>query len=102
MESAFRNVSIDRFKLAELVGIGKPLDEWAAAMGDANKPARISHWRGVGHLNLKRCRPFPARSTLWRAGRWCGYAAVGGELTAAAGCWTTFASLWRDKRRHTS
>jgi hypothetical protein len=45
--------SIDRFKLEELVGIGKALDDWAAAMGAAAEPAHQS-WRGIGNLNLNR------------------------------------------------
>ena len=44
---------IDRFKLGELVGIGKALDDWAAAMGPAAEPAH-QPWRGVGNLNLNR------------------------------------------------
>jgi very-short-patch-repair endonuclease len=46
-------LSIDRFKLAELAGIGKSLDDWAASMGSAAEPAH-QPWRGVGNLNLNR------------------------------------------------
>lgn len=46
-------LNIDRFKLGELVGIGKALDDWAASMGDAAEPAH-QPWRGVGNLNLNR------------------------------------------------
>jgi hypothetical protein len=46
-------LSIDRFKLGELVGVGKALDDWAAAMGTAAEPAQ-QPWRGVGNLNLNR------------------------------------------------
>src|SRR5262249_9029130 len=46
-------LGIDRFKLGELVGIGKTLDDWAAGMGAAAEPAH-QPWRGVGNLNLNR------------------------------------------------
>jgi hypothetical protein len=46
-------LGIDRFKLRELVGIGKALDVWAASMGTAAEPAH-QPWRGVGNLNLNR------------------------------------------------
>jgi very-short-patch-repair endonuclease len=46
-------LSIDRFKLGELVGIGKALDDWAAGMGASAEPAH-QPWRGVGNLNLNR------------------------------------------------
>jgi hypothetical protein len=46
-------LSIDRFKLTELVGIGKALDEWASSMGTAADPEN-QPWRGVGNLNLNR------------------------------------------------
>jgi hypothetical protein len=46
-------LSIDRFKLGELVGIGKALDDWAAGMGAAAEPAH-QPWRGIGNLNLNR------------------------------------------------
>jgi hypothetical protein len=46
-------LSIDRFKLGELIGIGKSLDDWAASMGTAAEPAH-QPWRGVGNLNLNR------------------------------------------------
>ncbi|WP_316173010.1 DUF4011 domain-containing protein [Bradyrhizobium sp. SZCCHNRI2049] len=46
-------LNIDRFKLGELVGTGKALDDWAASMGDAADPAH-QPWRGVGNLNLNR------------------------------------------------
>jgi hypothetical protein len=44
---------IDRFKLGELIGIGKALDDWAAGMGAIADPAH-QPWRGVGNLNLNR------------------------------------------------
>ncbi|MFB9268372.1 DUF4011 domain-containing protein [Bradyrhizobium erythrophlei] len=46
-------LGIDRFKLGELVGIGKALDDWAASMGNAAEPAQ-QPWRGIGNLNLNR------------------------------------------------
>lgn len=46
-------LSIDRFKLAELVGLGKALDDWATGMGSAAEPEH-QPWRGVGNLNLNR------------------------------------------------
>ncbi|MHC2722196.1 very-short-patch-repair endonuclease [Bradyrhizobium diazoefficiens] len=46
-------LNIDRFKLAELVGVGRALDDWAAGMGTAAEPAH-QPWRGVGNLNLNR------------------------------------------------
>ena len=39
--------------LAELVGVGKALDDWATAMGTAAEPVH-QPWRGVGNLNLNR------------------------------------------------
>ena len=45
-------LTIDRFKLADLVGAGKALDDLAAGMGAA-RPAE-QPWRGVGNLNLNR------------------------------------------------
>jgi hypothetical protein len=54
LEFRFPNpLDIDRFKLSELVGIGKALDDWAISMGDAAEPAH-QPWRGVGNLNLNR------------------------------------------------
>ncbi|MGY4432714.1 hypothetical protein ACVWWO_005191 [Bradyrhizobium sp. F1.13.1] len=46
-------LGIDRFKLAELVGLGKALDDWATGMGSAAEPEH-QPWRGVGNLNLNR------------------------------------------------
>jgi hypothetical protein len=46
-------VSIDRFRLRELVSAGKALDDQAAAMGAFSEPAR-QPWRGVGNLNITR------------------------------------------------
>ncbi|MET4717142.1 very-short-patch-repair endonuclease/DNA polymerase III delta prime subunit [Bradyrhizobium japonicum] len=46
-------LGIDRFKLAELIGLGKALDDWAMAMGAAAEPQH-QPWRGVGNLNLNR------------------------------------------------
>jgi hypothetical protein len=46
-------VSIDRFRLRELVSAGKALDDQAAAMGAFLEPAR-QPWRGVGNLNITR------------------------------------------------
>jgi Protein of unknown function (DUF4011) len=46
-------LGIDRFKLGELVGVGKALDDWASAMGADAGPAQ-QPWRGVGNLNLNR------------------------------------------------
>jgi hypothetical protein len=45
-------LGIDRFKLGELVGVGKALDDWTSAMGADAEPAQ-QPWRGVGNLNLK-------------------------------------------------
>ncbi len=45
-------LAIDRFKLADLVGAGKALDDLAASMGAA-RPSE-QPWRGVGNLNLNR------------------------------------------------
>lgn len=54
LEFRFQNaLDIDRFKLGELVGTGKALDDWAASMGDAADPAH-QPWRDVGNLNLNR------------------------------------------------
>ncbi len=46
-------VSIDRFRLRELIGAGKALDDQAAGMGGFAEPAR-QPWRGVGNLNITR------------------------------------------------
>lgn len=46
-------LAIDRFKLSELVGAGKALDDLALAMGPGADPAR-QPWRGIGNLNLNR------------------------------------------------
>lgn len=46
-------VSIDRFRLRELVSAGKALDDQAAALGAFSEPAR-QPWRGVGNLNITR------------------------------------------------
>jgi very-short-patch-repair endonuclease len=46
-------LNIDRFKLGELVGVGKALDDWAIAVGPAAEPAQ-QPWRGVGNPNLNR------------------------------------------------
>ena len=46
-------LSINRFKLGELIGIGKALDDWAASTGTAAEPGH-QPWRGVGNLNLNR------------------------------------------------
>lgn len=46
-------LNIDRFKLGELVGIGKALDDWSVSMGDAAEPTK-QPWRGIGNLNLNR------------------------------------------------
>ena len=45
--------TIDRFKLVELIGAGKALDDRAAAMGTFAEPAR-QLWRGIGNINLSR------------------------------------------------
>jgi very-short-patch-repair endonuclease len=47
------SISIDRFKLRELMSAGKALDDQAAAMGAFADPAR-QPWRGVGNLNITR------------------------------------------------
>jgi Protein of unknown function (DUF4011)/AAA domain len=58
-------LAIDRFKLSELIGAGKALDDLAFAMGPGADPAR-QPWRGIGNVNLNRfdrgqgyraCRP---------------------------------------------
>lgn len=46
-------LSVDRFKLAELAGVGKSLDDWATSMGSSAEPGH-QPWRGVGNLNLNR------------------------------------------------
>src|SRR5262249_11723837 len=43
-------LAIDRFKLSELVGAGRALDDLSAAMGEEGEPTRQA-WRGVGNLN---------------------------------------------------
>jgi Protein of unknown function (DUF4011) len=54
MEFRFNDpLAIDRFKLAEMIGAGKALDDHAAAMGLLAEPAR-QLWRGIGNLNLNR------------------------------------------------
>jgi hypothetical protein len=54
LEFRFQNpLDVDRFKLGELVGIGKALDDWAVSMGDAADPEH-QPWRGVGNVNLNR------------------------------------------------
>jgi hypothetical protein len=47
------SISIDRFRLRELVSAGKALDDQAAAMAAFADPAR-QPWRGVGNLNITR------------------------------------------------
>jgi very-short-patch-repair endonuclease len=46
-------LSIDRFKLDELVGCGRALDALSASMGPFAQP-RHQPWRGIGNLNLTR------------------------------------------------
>jgi hypothetical protein len=59
-------LAIDRFRLAELRGAGKALDDHAAAMGDFAEPAR-QPWRGVGNLNLSR---FDRNAAINAATQW--------------------------------
>jgi hypothetical protein len=67
MEFRFRDpLAIDRFKLAELKGAGKALDDHAAAMGAFAEPAR-QPWRGVGNLNLTR---FDRANAIDSANHW--------------------------------
>ena len=46
-------LNVDRFKLAELKGAGRALDNLAASLGSAADPAQQS-WRGIRNLNLSR------------------------------------------------
>ena len=46
-------LAIDRFKLGELIGAGRALDELAASMGAFAEPHQ-QPWRGIGNLNLTR------------------------------------------------
>lgn len=46
-------LQIDRFKLAELKGAAKALDDLSASLGNAADPANQT-WRGVSNLNLSR------------------------------------------------
>jgi hypothetical protein len=59
-------LGIDRFKLAELVGISKALDDWAAGMGTIAEPTH-QPWRGVGNLNLNR---FDRANAIEVVARW--------------------------------
>jgi hypothetical protein len=59
-------LGIDRFKLGELVGAGKALDNWAAGTGELAEPAN-QPWRGVGNSNLKR---FDRAKAIEVVGRW--------------------------------
>lgn len=61
-------LSIDRFKLAELKGAGKALDDHAAGMGAFAEPAQ-QPWRGVGNLNLSR---FDRQKAIDAATHWAG------------------------------
>jgi hypothetical protein len=85
-------LSIDRFKLSELVGIGKALDDWAAAMGPAAEPAH-QPWRGVGNLNLNR---FDRANAIEVVVRWSDalqrVLSVAEQLAATAG-WEKLESL---------
>jgi hypothetical protein len=59
-------LGIDRFKLGELVGACKALDNWAAGMGELAEPAN-QPWRGVGNSNLNR---FDRAKAIEVVGRW--------------------------------
>ncbi|MCC6947020.1 MAG: DUF4011 domain-containing protein [Bradyrhizobiaceae bacterium] len=59
-------LTTDRFKLSELVGAGKALDDLAMSMGAEAEPAR-QPWRGVGNLNLSRFDRARAADVV---GRW--------------------------------
>jgi hypothetical protein len=67
MEFRFADpLAIDRFKLTELIGAGKALDDQAATMGDMGEPTR-QPWRGIGNLNLSR---FDRESAIEAVGKW--------------------------------
>jgi very-short-patch-repair endonuclease len=59
-------ISIDRFRLRELMSAGKALDDQAAAMGAFADPAR-QPWRGVGNLNITR---FDRASAIKTVNEW--------------------------------
>jgi hypothetical protein len=59
-------LAIDRYKLAELRGAGKALDDHASAMGAFADPAQ-QPWRGVGNLNLSR---FDRNAAINAAAQW--------------------------------
>ena len=60
-------LEIDRFKLAELRGAGKALDDQAVAMGPMAEPAH-QPWRGIGNLNLSR---FDRAKAVEAIVEWC-------------------------------
>lgn len=61
-------LAIDRFKLADLVSLGRALDNQSAAMDDTAEPSR-QPWRGLGNTNLTR---FDRASAVSAVGRWSG------------------------------
>lgn len=61
-------LEIDRFKLSELVGAGRALDELAASMGEFATPAN-QPWRGIGNRNLTR---FDRSNAIELMDRWAG------------------------------
>lgn len=59
-------LAIDRYKLRDLVSLGKALDNQSAAMGDSAAPSR-QPWRGLGNTNLTR---FDRANAVSAMGRW--------------------------------
>lgn len=59
-------LAIDRFKLDELVAVGRTLDQLALSMGIFAEP-RQQPWRGIGNLNL---RPFDRAKAVELVQRW--------------------------------
>lgn len=75
-------VSIDRFRLRELVSAGKAVDDQAAALGAFAEPAR-QPWRRVGNLNITR---FDRASAIEAVQEWS---------SALADLLQTIRSRWR-------
>jgi hypothetical protein len=85
-------LAVDRFKLSDLIGAGKALDDLALAMGPTAEPAH-QPWRGIGNLNLNR---FDRVKAIELVSQWAAALerlnALTGELGVACG-WDALASI---------
>ena len=85
-------LTIDRFKLGELIGAGRALDELAASMGTFAEPLQ-QPWRGIGNLNLTR---FDRTKAIELVQQWsAAFESLRDQAEAFAGVsgWTRLGSL---------